>query len=250
MIDELSPEARAVIAAGLRAERPTAADRARVRAALDARLAAESSRVLPRTASLGLGVAVLALVALGVWWLARRVPAPPPRPRTAPSVVAPGGPCAVGALRADGASYAACGPVRACADDCARHAPADGARARIRTTPTRSRRRCGCWASPAAPGPTATTRTPCARCPSTVDGFRGVRSPRSARRPSCSCDVGVGTQTPRRGWRPSCGDSRRLRNDRGSSAPARRGPSDARGGDGAALVRLRSRGLVGQRHRL
>ncbi len=89
MIDELSPDARAVIAAGLRAERPTAADRARVRAALDARLAAESSRVLPRTASLGLGVAVLALVALGVWWLARRVPTPPPRPRTAPSVVAP-----------------------------------------------------------------------------------------------------------------------------------------------------------------
>lgn len=89
MIDELSPEARAVIAAGLRAERPTAADRARVRAALDARLAAESSRVLPRSASLALGVAVFALVAFGVWWATRPVPAPPPRPQTAPSVVAP-----------------------------------------------------------------------------------------------------------------------------------------------------------------
>lgn len=89
MIDELSPEARAVIAAGLRAERPTAADRARVRAALDARLAAESSRVLPRSASLALGVAVLALVALGLWWLAHRVPAPPPRPVPSASVVAP-----------------------------------------------------------------------------------------------------------------------------------------------------------------
>ena len=51
MIDELSPDARAVIAAGLRAERPTAADRARVRAALDARLAAESSRPRRSTSS-------------------------------------------------------------------------------------------------------------------------------------------------------------------------------------------------------
>jgi len=89
---ELTHEARAVLDAGRRAMSPTAADRARVRRALDARLAAPPARPvvrLPRGVSLGLGLGALVLVAVALWWWAAHPSPPPAAPLPSPSSAAP-----------------------------------------------------------------------------------------------------------------------------------------------------------------
>lgn len=83
----LSPEARRLLDQGRPAHDPPPAARARVRAAVDARVrnAPPPARPLARWLALAGGLALLALVA----WLARRPPAPVAPPPAAPVLTAP-----------------------------------------------------------------------------------------------------------------------------------------------------------------
>lgn len=79
MSDELSTEARAVLDAGMRAMTPTAADKARVRAALDARLTAGSA--VPQGTPVVVVLGVLLAIAIAWWATHRPVRRPPATPQ-------------------------------------------------------------------------------------------------------------------------------------------------------------------------